>query len=87
MADERVLEIEVELETEETIIELDMSEVIISGGELPPYQGDYVIIPKVKQSQTLETKNKSMKDNVLVQEIPYTEVHNNTGITFTIGGE
>ena len=56
-------------------------------GKLPNYTGPYTVIPKVKQDQTLNTKDKSMVDDVVVLEIPYEEVHNVTGTTFTIGGK
>lgn len=58
-------------------------ETEIVGGEI--YTGDYTVIPQVHQ-QTLNTKNKSMSDDVTVEEIPYAEVSNTSGgTTATIG--
>lgn len=56
-----------------------------SGALLPYYEGDYDVVPKVK-SQKLETKNKSMSNDVNIAKIPYEEVHNLKGTTVTIGG-
>ena len=58
-------------------LELDISDG--SGGMLPPYEGEYVITPKPFTEQVLETKNKSMSDDVTVLEIPYSEVTNPEG--------
>lgn len=49
------------------------------------YEGDYNLIPKVL-SQTMDTKDKVMKQNVTVDEIPFHEVSNETGKTIIIGG-
>lgn len=50
------------------------------------YKGDYTVIPKVEE-QVMETKNKTMTDNVTVLKIPYSEVDNlSDGQTITIGG-
>ena len=43
-----------------------------SGGRLPNYEGSYSVTPKVYE-QTLATKNKSMVDDVTVEEIPYSD--------------
>ena len=58
------------------------------GGQLPPYGGEYVVTPKPFIEQTLETKNKSMSDDVTVLEIPYSVVTNpQGGKTANIGFE
>lgn len=49
------------------------------------YEGDYTVIPKVSE-QELQTKNKMMKDNVTIQQIPFHEFSNETGTTVVIGG-
>ena len=59
-------------------IRLEATLDIGSGGRLPNYDGDYTVIPKVYE-QTLETKNKSMTDNVTVEAVPYAEVSNPSG--------
>lgn len=46
------------------------------GGE--PYNGDYVVTPKVAE-QTLETKAKVMADDVQIKAIPFFETANNAG--------
>lgn len=57
----------------------------IGSGSFPDYQGDYVVVPKVLE-QVLPTKNKAMRDNLNVKEIPYHEVSNEMGTTVVIGG-
>ena len=50
------------------------------------YQGEYVIEPKAFEDTVLETKYKTMTDNVKVLEIPYFETSNESGTTVYIGG-
>ena len=65
-------------------IELTISE---GGTALPVYDGDYVVVPR-KVEQVLETKNKSMRENVTINPINYLEVSNpQGGKTATIGYE
>ena len=50
------------------------------------YSGAYTVVPKVSE-QWLLTKDKVMRDDVNVKEIPYHEVSNPVGgTTVTIGG-
>ncbi len=49
------------------------------------YEGDYTVIPKTTE-QEMHTKNKMMKDNVTIQQIPFHEFSNETGTTVVIGG-
>lgn len=50
------------------------------------YEGPYNVIPK-GIAQTLYTTDKLMKENVVVEKIPYYEVSNDSdGITAIIGG-
>lgn len=73
------IELKVEQE-KEVVLKLDE-------GSMPdPYHGEYIIYPKVDMEQQLKTKNKSMSDNVTVMEIPVSEVSNESGTTFIIGG-
>lgn len=54
-------------------------------GRLPDYEGEYTIIPSVEE-QTMQTKNKTMTNDVTIMAIPYAEVSNSTGgKTVTIG--
>lgn len=50
----------------------------------PSYDGSYDIIPRVDE-QTLETKNKVLRDDVLVESIPYYQTSNPYGNTVYIG--
>lgn len=49
------------------------------------YEGDYTITPKVEE-QKMQTKNKMMKENVIIEQIPFHEFSNETGTTVVIGG-
>lgn len=54
--------------------------------ESPPYEGEYTVTPKIV-SQTMETANKRMTEDVTVKAIPYYEVSNeHNGKTVIIGG-
>lgn len=53
---------------------------------LPWYEGEYELTP-VWENVTLETKQKSMQEDVTMQAIPYAEVDNLAGgKTVIIGG-
>jgi len=52
------------------------------GGE--HYEGSYEVTPSSSE-QILETKNKTMIDNLIVNPIPYSVVDNEKGLTVTIG--
>lgn len=68
-------------------VTLGFSEYIGGGGMLPWYDGEYTVIPR-KVAQTLATDNKSMRDDVVVEEIFRADVPNETGgYTVTIGYE
>ena len=49
------------------------------------YKGDYKVIPKISE-QKMHTKNKMMKENVTIEQIPFHEFSNETGTTLVIGG-
>lgn len=49
-----------------------------AGDRLPYYDGAIVVDPR-KVEQTLETKNKSMKDDVTINPIYYSETTNEGG--------
>ena len=55
------------------------------GGD--PYQGDYVVTPKANSQTVLETRGKTMSENVTVVEIPYFETSNISGNTVYIANE
>ena len=59
----------------------------VSRGNIDVYDGEYIVTPIPYNSQTLETKDKVMADDVTVLAIPYYETSNVSGITIYIGGE
>lgn len=67
----------------DVVLEMELEE----GGSLnlPYYEGSYDITPKVIP-QKMETKNRAMREDVLIRQIPYEAVSNGTGTTITIGG-
>ena len=71
--------------TESLNVEFDEIHKVYVGGV--PYDGDYIVTPKVNQ-QTLPTLNKLMKDDVTIKAIPYYDVGNTSGgSTVYIGNE
>lgn len=52
-----------------------------------PYDGEYVVTPKAHESTILETKYKTMADDVTVLKVPYYETSNITGETVYIASE
>lgn len=80
-----VLHLDVEFNESSQILDVEL--VGGGSGRLPYYTGEYVVDPR-KVAQTLETKNKSMRDDVVVNEIFYSEVGNlGGGNTAYIGME
>ena len=61
-----------------------VSETVYIHDRLPDYEGEYAVTPKVDE-QTLDTKDRSMVEDVTVNPIPYHEVSNLYGITVSIG--
>ena len=85
MSDTGVLYLDVSINTNEQPI--DVSIEGSSESRLPYYDGPYVVEPK-KGDQELETKNKSMRDNVTVKSIYFSETTNvGGGYTVVIGKE
>lgn len=76
VCDDNSIFLEVEFETEITFSG--------GGGKYPDYKGNYEVTPDVA-GQTLQTKNKSMNEDVTINPIPAYEVSNETGTTFIIG--
>ena len=67
--------------------ELEIEMMGGSEGRLPWYLGDYEVDPR-KVEQTLETKNRSMREDVIVHPIFYAETSNPSGgLTAVIGME
>lgn len=71
---------------EEGDLVLDFGEVIEIDHGFVPYEGPYNVIPKWHRQQ-LNTNDKSMTDNVEVEEIPLVKTSNVAGgYTVIIGG-
>lgn len=64
---------------------LKYSSYVINDAEI--YEGEHIITPKPFQQQELETKDKILKENIKVKEIPYFETSNIYGNTVYIGSE
>lgn len=47
--------------------------------QAPVYEGEYNVIPKAYEEQVLQTKEKTLLENVTVQKVPYYEVSNSSG--------
>lgn len=45
----------------------------------PMYEGPYEAVPKAYEAQVLETKDRTMRDNVTVDKVPFYEVSNAAG--------
>lgn len=95
MTHERVLHLDLTIQTENYIdinVEsnakaLDFSVEGNKDGRLPYYEGLTTIDPR-KIEQTLETANKSMSENVVINPIYYAETSNESGgYTAVIGME
>lgn len=68
-------------------IRLRSDAVIIKKGEVCPYpdiddygddETDYVIVPSVSD-QVLPTKNRRMKEDLVIEAVPYAEIDNGSG--------
>ena len=55
-----------------------------AGHSIDWYNGQYEVVPK-RQDQTLPTKDKTMREDVTVFEIPYFQTANPYGNTYVIG--
>lgn len=55
--------------------------------DYPIYKDDYIVTPKARESQVLETEGKLMKENLTVLEVPYFETSNEYGTTIYIASE
>ena len=55
--------------------------------DVETYTGEYEVIPKAYESQTLETKDKVLEDNVFIFSVPYFQTSNEHGDTVYIASE
>ena len=60
---------------------------IVTTSDLPPYEGTYTVDPLAKSATVLQTKGKSMADNITVNKIRQLEVSNTAGGNTLIIGE
>lgn len=80
-----VLHIDVDLDASSQTIEVELEGG--GSGRFPYYEGPYEVDPR-KVEQTLETENKSMRDDVVIHPIFYAETSNvGGGLTAVIGLE
>ena len=74
---------------EEAPIEIDIdavSVITVGGGDTDEYEGEYTIVPKLA-AQTLLTKDRVLRKDIPVEEIPITVTANTAGgNTIIIGG-
>ena len=63
------------------------TDVVVIHNDVDYYEGEYVVIPKPHDEVVLPTKDKVLSDDVTIREIPYYEVHNETGETVYIAKE
>lgn len=77
--------IEMTLEETGVVLEMELEEGGGPASNLPYYEGSCDITPKVT-AQTMKTRDKAMREDVLIRQIPYEAVSNGTGTTITIGG-
>lgn len=79
-------QIQVGMAESETSIPVRFDNVYESSA-LEHYDGSYLITPKV-YDQSIDTSDKRMDGDLVVQKIPYMPVSNSAGgLTVTIGGE
>ena len=78
----------VDFKEDNTSLGIDFGSIqYVTKGEAGTYEGEYIVTPKVKQ-QTMPTKDKTLKDDILVKEIPFFKVSNTSGgDTVYIGNE
>ena len=58
----------------------------VATNKFPFYQGSYIVTPVASLDLLLETENKVLQDNIIVNRIPYSQVSNlSGGYTVSIG--
>lgn len=89
---EFILESEEELnilinDEEEIDISMENDVIKVISDDVEKYEGIYDITPQAFQNQELYTKDKLLKENITVKEIPFFETSNQYGNTIYIGSE
>jgi hypothetical protein len=74
------------IEAHTTLGDVTVGTVKIQHSEYPDYEGSYEVVP-TKGAQSLDTTNKTMRDNLEIKAIPYYDVSNPYGRTIYIGGD
>lgn len=74
------------------INDIEKQSVSVSGnaifvGNVDEYKGDYEVTPKANEETVLNTKNKTMLDDVKVLKVPFYETSNQYGDTVYIASE
>lgn len=73
----------IEFDSTDDSFDVEFGDVTVIDTE--PYEGGYIVTPTF-EVQTLETANKKMAEDVVVLDIPMSEVSNLYGVTLNIGG-
>lgn len=78
------MEIKIRVEENKPNIDIALKEVV-TVYQNDFYEGEYTIIPSIEE-QSMNTKDKLLKENVTIEAIPYYETSNVSGKTVIIGG-
>lgn len=68
--------INLSVKSQENRITVEKASVVYMGGE--PYDGEYDVVPRLTQ-QILETKDKLLEQDLVIEKIPITSVSNQSG--------
>lgn len=71
--------------SESSEVEIRVEGELIRVGDYEHYEGEYSVTPKFEQ-QKLQTKNKVMGSDIMIESIPITTVSNASGGTTVIIG-
>lgn len=71
---------------DKTDIKITNTIVEVGDAEYETYNGNYMVTSGT-EDQEIPTKNKILKENVVVLKIPIWETSNDSGVTFYIGGQ
>lgn len=66
--------------------DVSLGRVTIIHSDMPDYEGEYEVTPAT-EAQTLNTKNRTMRDDLNINKIPYYDVANPYGRTIYIGSD
>jgi hypothetical protein len=66
--------------------DVSLGVIDIIHSDMPDYKGDYSVTPSLV-SQELNTENKTLRENIIINSIPYYDVANPYGRTIYIGSD